>query len=458
MESFLKDYIGRCSGYDIQPKDRIVNLLSSYIKKSIQSNENPNNLKLNGDHDATFTKRLTDIDIIPLCELLEDDTLFASADFSFNHLTNESAINAISSLVKSNYVMRYLSLRGNSIEEDGAVALSNAIQQNTSLECLDLSLNSIGEKGGIAIVDSLAYNTSLSALNLTGTDITLNTLIKLSLTLADHPTLSILSIGRPLLKPHANINTMLTHFSNMLKRNTVLQVLDMSKSQIRCDGLRILLDGIKTSNQLKYLNLRGNLIGVDGACYLADYLQQKECTLSQLILSHNHIDRAGGNAMALALQTNTSLKSLDLVSNKIGDMSLFEIANSLLNANQTLMRIKLKGNLFGQRSMQKMFELHEKIQEILENDDVMALEMDVVPYFVHATEGDFTSPRTFYLADANHPEPKSLLESELILQLVDDIKEQQKYVPQEQYSDDDEELQGEAYYEEEHYNEQYGEY
>mmetsp|Transcript_4841 Transcript_4841/g.7157 ORF Transcript_4841/g.7157 Transcript_4841/m.7157 type:complete len:381 (+) Transcript_4841:2-1144(+) len=358
MESFLKDYIGRCQSYNIQPNDRIVELLSEYIKMTITNKDAPNNLKLNGNHDKTFRKRLTDIDLIPLCELLEDDTLFASADFSFNELSDESTSNALSNLLSSNYVLRYLSLKGNRIESSGAIALASALKKNTSLECLDLSLNSIGEEGGLAIVDALSENSSLCALNLSSTDIKLNTLIQLALLLRDHPTLSILSLSRPLLLSHANINVMLTHFSNALRLNRTLQILDLSKSQIRCDGLKILLDGISFSNCISYLNLTSNLIGVDGACLLADYLSDPSCSLAQLFLGFNHIDRAGGLAFASALSSNRSLKSLSLEHNRIGDVPLFELASSLLSSNDSsLLRFKISGNLFGQRSMSAFFDL-----------------------------------------------------------------------------------------------------
>ena len=65
---------------------------------------------LNGNCASMFEDRLTDIELFPLCELLEDDVQFVSLDVSYN-LVGDYGSSAIARLIGSNKYIKHLSLK-----------------------------------------------------------------------------------------------------------------------------------------------------------------------------------------------------------------------------------------------------------------------------------------------------------------------------------------------------------
>ena len=103
--------------------------------------------------------RMSDLDVFPLCEVLETDSLSLSLDLSYNHISDQGT-NAITRFITSNIKMKHLSLRGNSIGEKGAIELAEALSSNTTLTSFDLSENEIGDSGGISIIQMLTVCSS----------------------------------------------------------------------------------------------------------------------------------------------------------------------------------------------------------------------------------------------------------------------------------------------------------
>ncbi len=96
---------------------------------------------------------------------------------------------------------------------------------------------------------------------------------------------------------------------------------------------------------------------IDGGTALATYLKSDKCRLRVLNLNSNRIDNVGGKEMALALRSNRTLVSLNIMSNNIGGESLFEIAKSLLHFNTTLSKIRVLNNKFDQKSMSFFYDI-----------------------------------------------------------------------------------------------------
>ena len=71
------------------------------------------------------------------------------------------------------------------------------------------------------------------------------------------------------------------------------------------------------------LTCRG--IGTDGALQVAAALQNPQCAVQTLSLDGNNIGAGGATAMADAVRDNTTLQTLYLSSNNIGDLSLIHI-------------------------------------------------------------------------------------------------------------------------------------
>ena len=58
-------------------------------------------------------------------------------------------------LLTKNSTLRKLALRGNQIDDEGAIVLANAITQNKTLQNLELNWNNIGDRGTIALASAI---------------------------------------------------------------------------------------------------------------------------------------------------------------------------------------------------------------------------------------------------------------------------------------------------------------
>eukprot|EP00160_Parvularia_atlantis_P001683 Unigene11367_Nuclearia_a/m.34687 Unigene11367_Nuclearia_a/g.34687 ORF Unigene11367_Nuclearia_a/g.34687 Unigene11367_Nuclearia_a/m.34687 type:complete len:104 (+) Unigene11367_Nuclearia_a:320-631(+) len=74
----------------------------------------------------------------------------------------------IASALRCNKVLTGLNIRGNDVQDKGAIALAEAIKSNaaTALAVLDIGYNKIGWQGAQAVADALKTNNSLTALSL----------------------------------------------------------------------------------------------------------------------------------------------------------------------------------------------------------------------------------------------------------------------------------------------------
>jgi Ran GTPase-activating protein (RanGAP) involved in mRNA processing and transport len=150
MKTFLKLYLEKCEDYAVKPKKRLVDELTALAKRD----EMTSHLILNGNCVAQFSDRLTDIELFPLCEVLENDIHMVSLDMSYNIFGDQGA-EAVNRMLQCNKVLKHLSLRSNQVHEKGAQDVAKSLTKNRALLSLDLSENEIGDKGGLAIAQAL---------------------------------------------------------------------------------------------------------------------------------------------------------------------------------------------------------------------------------------------------------------------------------------------------------------
>ena len=111
---------------------------------------------------------------------------------------------------------------------------------------------------------------------------------------------------------------------------------------------------LRVNSSLTSLNLFENHIGDEGANSLSEALRVNT-SLTSLGLSTNSIGDEGANSLSEALRVNTSLTSLDLSANSIGD----EGANSLseaLRVNTSLTSLHLSANSIGDEGANSLSE------------------------------------------------------------------------------------------------------
>ena len=100
--------------------------------------------------------------------------------------------------------------------------------------------------------------------------------------------------------------------------------------------------GLNSNTTLRNLDLGANDIGDDGCCALAECLGIN-IVLTSLALCRNSISYSGCSALAAVLDRNQTLTALDLANNAFGDDGCCVLARSL-NANTTLQSLILAAN------------------------------------------------------------------------------------------------------------------
>lgn len=191
-------------------------------------------------------------------------------------LTTEK-LAVICEAVKKNNVLKELDLRECELRIDGAKSLSECLKINTSLSKLRL-LHCLIYDGMQNVCDGLSENQFLKIIELPRSLLTENE-IKI--------------------------------FSEHLKENNSLTELNLKNNMLGVDGLSILCENLKQNTTLKKLDLSMNTIHDKGIKELSEYLKENK-SLNEIILSANKIQDYGIEILSDALIQNSSLQKIDL--------------------------------------------------------------------------------------------------------------------------------------------------
>jgi len=138
-----------------------------------------------------------------------------------------------------------------------------------------------------------------------------------------------------------------------------IEALYLNNCKLRDEEIILLLNAVKDfqNTKIKKLYFNENQITSKGALGISEVLLDKHLKLKEVSLKWNKIDSVGGNAIALALETNTELKILDLSWNIVGKPnSLTKIVSgdigrawgSAMMKNSTLVHLDLSFNKIGE--------------------------------------------------------------------------------------------------------------
>ncbi|CAO3568632.1 unnamed protein product, partial [Mortierella alpina] len=120
---------------------------------------------------------------------------------------------------------------------------------------------------------------------------------------------------------------------------------EMVPGSLGAKDFGLLSEVLKTNSTLTTLKLESNKIGDDGAQALAEALKTNK-TVATLNLRSNSIGDDGAKAPAETLKTNKTLTSLDLQSNQIGSDGVKALAEAL-KTNSTVATLDLSYNKIG---------------------------------------------------------------------------------------------------------------
>ena len=293
-------------------------------------------------------------------------TKLETLDLNSNTLDSESCA-VLAHLIADVPHLKTLSLFDNRLDSGCCATLAHLIPHVPHLKKLDLSGNlNIGQGGAVSLMTSLTAHNSLETLKIDNTGIGVDDCLALGELLSSSTSLKKLIIGNLDSDANSDYNALPPEAVELiisgLHHNTTLERLDMSNSHFSpltiillasllennhtlvCLKLRncnIVLDGAcQLASTLQELDLRGNLIGVEGATAFAEMLRTNH-TLVNLNLGDCNIDSGGACQLASALCTNDTLQELDLEYNKVGVEGAIAFAE-MLRTNHTLVHLSLK--------------------------------------------------------------------------------------------------------------------
>ncbi|OHT08780.1 hypothetical protein TRFO_22611 [Tritrichomonas foetus] len=231
------------------------------------------------------------------------------------------AATAISEILPRHSHFRVVCLSGNSIGNDGAIALAKLIMNDKTIISLDISSNRIGDQGAEAIFHAMIKNRTIVLLNIgSTTGVSRN------------------SIGKDALN----------QLKNMLISNNVLSELNLSMSEISCESIVPLSQGLSQNFGLKTLNLANNNIRAKGASKILSAIMKSN--ISDLNLSFNHIDDNISPLMKSFLSTNRSIETFDISGNNLTVRFMSAIAVPLAS-DSTLKEFNISRNPIGGRGI-----------------------------------------------------------------------------------------------------------
>ncbi|XP_067016979.1 protein NLRC3-like [Acropora muricata] len=339
-----------------------------------------------------------------LSDFLESNTNLTHLYLSLNVPIGLLGASALARALTKNSTLKCLVLESNSIEDEGAIAFSDALQKNSALTQLHLFCNGISELGTEAICKapqsnhvmthlSLCGNTigdsgaealagalkspasQLYYLNLEHCKITSPGVESLAGALQTNRSLTFLSLEA------SDISGSSTSLAEAIRFNRTVTHLDLSKNDISDLGTEVIFKALQSNHVMTHLILGGNTIGDSGAEALAEALKSPATQLSYLHLDGCHITSLGVKILSGALQTNRSLTHLSLVSssiscsatalaealrlnrtlthldlshNQISDTEAIQLAQTLLDKNNTLAYLDLMSNDIGAEGKAKL--------------------------------------------------------------------------------------------------------
>jgi Ran GTPase-activating protein (RanGAP) involved in mRNA processing and transport len=132
----------------------------------------------------------------------------------------------------------------------------------------------------------------------------------------------------------------------VIQFNSLIEELYLGCNLLPDESGREIAHALSNNNSLRVLSLHTNFLDVGTATTVANVLGNNSCQLESLDLSQNTIQDDGATCLALALQTNTTLKALILSETKLTQQSCNFFAAALA-LNRTLERLNLADNNIG---------------------------------------------------------------------------------------------------------------
>lgn len=261
-----------------------------------------------------------------------------------------------------NQGLTHLNLNHNLLE---APRLARLLERNQTIQVLNVHSCSLFQHGVGCLGKSLKENKTLQELNLGDAFIGDTGILSFSEGLINHPTLARLSLYRnhlqdkgveglsialnPQVVTHLNLemNTITAGGMVPLARFVTLSSHLTHLNLARCDvpdlAVALLASALQSNPSLKTLDLGWNLIGLPGSQALGQALQTNTRLEELLLYGNQEIGAQGAVALTAGLKANHTLKKLNLAQSDIKDVGASAVAE-WLTTNSTLEHLDLGEN------------------------------------------------------------------------------------------------------------------
>jgi Ran GTPase-activating protein (RanGAP) involved in mRNA processing and transport len=298
----------------------------------------------------------------------------------------DAAAAVLADSLRVNVTLTALDISKNVISDAALVAVAEALRENRTLRTLDTHSGSESDASAVAFAATLCGNSTLTALRLG--DLSRAGMEALAGALADNGSLATAprysardydgdddpvrrrmwrADTRALVRAHC-ARARSNGISALRLDDVLIQGCDVDAERVLA---RAVCAALRVSSSVRTLSLRGNRLGDDVAVAVADLLSWEGCTLTTVDLSRNRIGSIGAAALAAALAHNTCLEKLSLRCNVIGNEGAHAFARGLA-ANSTLQVLQLQGCVIGA-------EAAEALEAAADAHDMLALTIELAP-------------------------------------------------------------------------------
>eukprot|EP01122_Echinamoeba_exundans_P014977 TRINITY_DN6928_c0_g1_i1.p1 TRINITY_DN6928_c0_g1~~TRINITY_DN6928_c0_g1_i1.p1 ORF type:complete len:617 (+),score=100.07 TRINITY_DN6928_c0_g1_i1:256-2106(+) len=306
----------------------------------------------------------------------------------------------------SNKRLTNLDLGGTQITHVGIEALCDAISTaNQTLKRLELPMNSFSEEALISIGAMLQKNTSLVNLNMYQNDYKDCEVAAFVLAEAirTNSTLQSLDLGRTRLWGES-----LSMICKSLQSNSALTSLHLPENNFGppSGAATELAKALETNQTLKTLNLYKSSIEQEGVIQIILALMQNQ-TLEHLDLGHCELRKKGYETISELLKKNRALKSVFLPGSFGGDDGALAIAEAL-RVNATLETLNLFDNIITDAGVKSLAEALKLNQSLTQLDLGRNKISEIGGEFLQSSLVDTVCRRTIYVS--GNPLPKRALQ------------------------------------------------
>lgn len=285
---------------------------------------------------------------------------------------------------QNNFQHRHFQMKESGLSLNAAIAIGKVLK-STNFAFVNLSKNTLGDDGAFRLLKEICDSNSIVHLDLSNNDITPEGFIKISKILSYHPSLTSIDLSS---YEGLHRNRMSTNgaaaLSKAVKNNKILQFLNISGTSLG-EGIELLAAGLENnhslvsmdlsnnsiqgrhieklskvlvSTSLKDLNLASNKIADEGCEYLANMMigaYDAGCPLVKFNLSSNQITHKGAGKLFHALRLNGFIKTFN-ISGNLFNQGLSLYFPMFLSDNTVLSMLNLSNCMIKSESFQNISE------------------------------------------------------------------------------------------------------